>query len=54
MKKYTLSFDENEMEFFRQLFSSQLPVTINTVELVADLKKKLLTAKADLEPKERS
>ena len=46
MNHYEISVTEDEMEFFRQLFSSQLPVTINTVELVAELKRKLLTAKA--------
>lgn len=50
MKKYRLTFDEPEMEFFRQLFSSQLSVAINTVELVAQLKKKILTAPAEGTP----
>lgn len=45
MSHYEISFTETEMEFFRQLFSSQLPVTINTVELIAELKRKLLTAR---------
>jgi hypothetical protein len=49
MKKYTITFTDPEMEFFRQLFSSQLPVTINTVEVVALVKSKITGAKPDLE-----
>jgi hypothetical protein len=47
MKKYTVTFTEPEMEFFRQLFSSQLPVTIAMVEIVALAKSKIVSAKPD-------
>lgn len=45
MNEYLFSLTENEMAFFRQLFDSQVSVTIATVEIVAELKKKILTAK---------
>jgi hypothetical protein len=48
--KYKIEFEEAEMNFFRQLFASDLPVTLNTVELVAGLKAKMLAAKPSPEP----
>lgn len=42
---------EEEMTFFRELFSSKLPVTIDNVEIVASVKKKVLSAKFE-KPKE--
>ena len=39
------------MAFFRQLFNSDLPVTIRTVELVSIIKTKVLNAKAAPPPK---
>jgi len=47
MKKYTVTFTEPEMVFFRELFSSQLPVTISMVEVVALAKSKIISAKPD-------
>lgn len=41
---YTLTFTEAQMEFFRQLFQSQMAVALQYVEVVAELKRLLLTA----------
>lgn len=41
---YTLTLTQNEMDFFRQLFDSQLAVTIQNVEVIAELKKKIREA----------
>ena len=49
--RYVLEFSETEMAFFRQLFNSDLPVTIRTVELVSIIKTKVLNAKAAPPPK---
>jgi hypothetical protein len=50
MKKYTIEFTEGEMEFFRQLFASDIPVTLKMVEPVASAKAKISSAKPQKEP----
>lgn len=41
---YTFSLTESEMAFFRELFQSQLAITLDKVEIVASVKKKVLSA----------
>ena len=47
MTHYTVELTEDEMAFFRQLFDSQLAVSIQNVELVAALKQKMLNTRPD-------
>lgn len=48
---YNLSIEDEEMEVLRQLFNSQIAVTLATVEVIADLKRKVVyAAKAPVLP----
>jgi hypothetical protein len=44
MSTYLLPLAEPEIEFFRQLFDSDLAVTLKNVEVIAGLKAKVLSA----------
>jgi hypothetical protein len=41
---HTLTLTDDELEFLTQLFNSDIAVTIKTVEIVADLRKKVMGA----------
>jgi hypothetical protein len=52
-RKYEIEpLTTDELSFFKQLFASDLAVTIKTVEVVASLKRKIANAKPIAEPPE--
>lgn len=42
VRLYVVKLTETEMQFFRELFQSQIAVTLQNVEVVAELKRKLI------------